>query len=53
MTDTNWVLEWLKVSLLWLLYYVVHYLCWVRYPPRDKKPPSRWTEEFWDEPKVR
>jgi hypothetical protein len=49
MTDANLALECLKVLLLWLLYYAVHYLCWVRFPPRDKRPIRRWKDEFWAE----
>jgi hypothetical protein len=47
-TDTNWVMEWMKVLLLWLLYYGVHYFCWVRYPPPKENPPRRWIDELWE-----
>jgi hypothetical protein len=36
METMDWVGEWLKVVLISLLAYGAYFLCWVKYPPRDR-----------------
>jgi hypothetical protein len=45
MIDTTVAPGWMQVALLWLLYLAVHYLCWVRFPPRERQEARQWTDE--------